>query len=135
MTSKISFGKTFQLLKNAMSVAHRRHSLIISNISNIDTPGYKGRDIDFKSAMAEAIKVDKNVRLAKTNSGHMGINSGSLPNVEVFEEKSEWNGFNYMSSVQQITKLTENNLVYRTATEILLRKIAIMKEIIREGGR
>jgi flagellar basal body rod protein FlgB len=31
-------------------------------------------------------------------------------------------------------KLIENNLQYRTATEILLRKIAIMKEVIR-GGR
>jgi flagellar basal body rod protein FlgB len=36
---------------------------------------------------------------------------------------------------REMTKLTENDLMYRTATEALLRKITLLKEVIREGGR
>ena len=119
-----------------MNIAQRRHNLISGDISNVDTPGYKAKDIDFKSAIKQAMNADAgNVRLATTNTGHMPTDDRSLPQVEVLEEDGEWNGFNYMNSDQLMTKLTENNLVYRTATETLLRKIATMKEIIREGGR
>ena len=33
-----------------------------------------------------------------------------------------------------MTKIIENNFRYNTAAEILLRKIAKLKEVIREGG-
>lgn len=136
MTEPVSFSKTFQLLENAIDIAQRRHDLIAGDISNVDTPGYKAKDIDFKSAIRHAMDADsENVRLVTTHGDHMPTGSGSQPRLDVIEEAGEWNGFNYMNSDQLMTKLTENNLVYRTATETLLRKIAIMKEIIREGGR
>jgi len=54
---------------------------------------------------------------------------------EIFEEEGVWNGYNWVNVDRVVTKMTENNLIYRTATEALLRKIALMKEVIREGGR
>jgi len=135
MTSQVSFRKTFQLLENAMDVAKQRHSLLVGNASNLDTPGYKARDLDFKSAMKQALGSSKEIPVAKTNSGHMGPSAGSRSEADVFEEEGEWNGYNWMNVDEVITKMTENNLIYRTATEALLRKIALMKEVIREGGR
>jgi flagellar basal-body rod protein FlgB len=135
MTSQVSFSKTFQLLENAMDVAKKRHSLLVGNTSNLDTPGYKAKDIDFKSAMKQALGSSKEINVAKTNSAHMGPPAGSMSEAEVYEEQGEWNGYNWMNVDQVITKMTENNLIYRTATEALLRKIALMKEVIREGGR
>ncbi len=135
MTDKINFSNTLRLLEKAVNIAHKRNSLMAGNISNIDTPGYKSKDIDFKSAMARAINADNTVRLAKTDSAHMGMQTGSFQEVEVFEENGEWNGINWMNSERVMTKLTENSLIYRTATEALLRKFDILKEVIREGGR
>ncbi len=135
MTDKINFSNTLRLLEKAVNVAHKRNSLIAGNISNIDTPGYKSKDIDFKSAMAEAINSGNSVSLAKTDSAHMGIQTGSTQELEVFEEEGEWNGYNWMNSEEAMTKMTENSLIYKTATEALLRKFNILKEVIREGGR
>ena len=135
MTDKITFSNTLRLLENAVNIAHKRNSLMAGNISNIDTPGYKAKDIDFKSAMAEAINAGNSVRLKKTDSHHMEMNSGSFQGVEVFEEDGEWNGYNWMNSEELMTKLSENSLIYRTATEALLRKFEILKEVIKEGGR
>ena len=55
--------------------------------------------------------------------------------IETFEEKGEWNGYNWVNIDKEMTKLTENNLIYREAVETLLRKIALIKEVIKEGGR
>jgi flagellar basal-body rod protein FlgB len=135
MIGKTSFNKTFRSLENAMDVSKQRHSLLVSNVANLDTPGAKAKDIDFKTAMANALNDSRQLNVVKTDTGHMGPSAKHLPGVEVIEEKGEWNGFNWMNVEQVMTKLTENNLVYRTAAEALLRKIAIMKEVLREGGR
>ena len=135
MTDKLSIGKTFNLLENAMNVSKQRHSLLLSNVANLDTPGFKAKDLDFKAAMAKALNGSQRMDLAKTDSGHMGPPAGSVSGADIVEEEGEWNGFNWMNVDQVMTKLTENNLIYRTSTEALLRKIAIMKEVLREGGR
>ena len=135
MTDKLSFSKTFNLLEKAMSVSKQRHSLLTSNVANLDTPGFKAKDLDFKAAMTKALNAGQPMDLAKTTSGHMGPAPGSLSDADVFEEEGEWNGYNWMNVDRVMTKLTENNLIYKTAAEALLRKIAIMKEVLREGGR
>ncbi len=40
----------------ALNLRAQRQQVLASNIANADTPGFKARDIDFKSALAAAIK-------------------------------------------------------------------------------
>ena len=134
MPTKLSFKNTFQALENAISIAHQRHEIISSNISNLDTPSKKAMDIDFKTAMVRALESQNDVNLTRTDPGHMGPKKGGGLEPEPHRDESEWNGFNWINIDREMTKLIENNLQYRTSTEVLLRKIAIMKEVIR-GGR
>jgi len=135
MPDKLSFRKTFLSLERAIGIAQQRHTHITSNISNLDTPNYRAKDIDFRSALAKALESDHEFHLVRTNPGHIGLPMNSPHRIEPFEEKGEWNGFNWVDIDKEMTKLMENNLIYRTAIETLLRKIAILKEVIREGGR
>ena len=135
MSDKLSFRKTFLALQNAISIAKQRHTLIASNISNLDTPKYKAKEIDFKNALVRALESNHEISLIRTNPGHIGLGMNSIKRFDTFEEKDEWNGFNWVNIDREMTKMMENNLRYRTATETLLRKIAILKEVIREGGR
>lgn len=41
--------------EGALKVHSKRLELIASNIANADTPNYKARDIDFKSALSQAM--------------------------------------------------------------------------------
>lgn len=134
MPGKLSFGKTFITLENAINVTQQRHQLISSNISNLDTPNHRAKDIDFKTAMARALESDHEVNLIRTHSRHIGPGMNSTYGVETFEQKGEWNGYNWINIDREMTKLIENNLRYRTSVEILLRKIAGLKEVIKEGG-
>jgi len=44
------------LLARYMDLAAKRQSLITSNIANVDTPGYRTKDIDFQGELARAMQ-------------------------------------------------------------------------------
>jgi flagellar basal-body rod protein FlgB len=134
MPDKLSFSKIFNDLDKAIRITQKRNAVIASNVSNIDTPKYKPKDINFKEALARALETDNQLNLTRTNPGHIHMNMRNQ-GVETFEEKGEWNGYNWVNIDKEMTKLTENNLMYRQAVETLLRKIALIKEVIKEGGQ
>ncbi|PNX46001.1 MAG: flagellar basal-body rod protein FlgB [Thermoplasmata archaeon M8B2D] len=135
MSDKLSLGKTFHALEKAISIAQQRNAVITSNISNLDTPGYKPKDINFKSELARALETNYKKDLTRTDPRHISMQMNGDQMIEPYEEQGEWNGYNWADIDSEMTKLTENNLVYRTAVEALLRKMKLMKEVISEGGR
>jgi len=70
MTDKLTDALSFH--QKALNVSAYRQQLLASNIANADTPHYKARDIDFKSALAQALG-DRNgaMPLARTSSRHL----------------------------------------------------------------
>ena len=135
MPDKISFSKTFRALENAIDIAQKRNNVIASNISNADTPRYRSRDVDFKKTLARTLESGQELNLAKTNTGHIDLGVNGSSRVETIEDNNEWNGYNWVNIDKEMTKLAENNLMHRASVEALLRKIAILKEVIKEGGR
>jgi len=134
MPDNLSFSKIFNDLDKAIRVTQKRNAVIASNVSNIDTPKYRPKDINFKEALARALETDNQLNLTRTNPEHINMNMRPQ-GIETFEEKGEWNGYNWVNIDKEMTKLTENNLMYREAVETLLRKIALIKEVIKEGGQ
>lgn len=53
MLNKLDAALSFH--QNALRVRSQRQEIIAANIANADTPNYKARDIDFKSAMQQAL--------------------------------------------------------------------------------
>lgn len=136
MPDNLTFVKTFNTLEQAINITQQRHSLIAGNISNLDTPGFKSKDIDFKAALTKAMESSEENNLMKTDSRHfgLGINPGDSA-MEPFEDGTEFDGINWVSIDNEMNKLAENKLMYRSSVEALMRKIALLKEVIKEGGR
>ena len=58
--------------ETALSLRAQRQELIASNIANADTPNFKARDIDFASALQNAMAGGKNAgAMNTTNNGHI----------------------------------------------------------------
>lgn len=56
----------------ALQVRSRRTELLATNLANADTPGYQARDIDFRSALANAAGgVPSTVTMKATQAGHL----------------------------------------------------------------
>lgn len=56
----------------ALPLRSQRTEVLAANLANADTPGYRARDIDFKSALAAVDSKNGPVRLTTTRSGHIG---------------------------------------------------------------
>ena len=69
----------------ALNLRSQRTELLAANLANADTPGYRARDIDFKSALAAAGGAGKAVNLATTSAGHIGgatVNGAPAPELK-----------------------------------------------------
>lgn len=55
----------------ALKVRSQRTEVLAANLANADTPGYRARDIDFRSALAAAGSSQSGVHLATTRAGHI----------------------------------------------------------------
>ncbi len=75
-------GKLDQALRfheTALSLRAQRQQMLASNIANADTPNYKARDIDFNSALKQALgqanpagQAVQPAPMAKTSAAHLG---------------------------------------------------------------
>lgn len=79
MASRID--DAFGINAKALETFGRRAEVLAGNMANADTPGYKARDIDFKSVLGGVMKNE--LPLAKTTGGHMATSDRGLSNGEL----------------------------------------------------
>jgi len=61
--------------RSALNLRSYRQELLASNIANADTPHYKARDVDFKSALGKMMAGQGEqgpLQMTQTASGHLG---------------------------------------------------------------
>ncbi|MCK7515786.1 MAG: flagellar basal body protein [Desulfobacterales bacterium] len=63
------FSKTIGVLSDLVGARSQRHQVLASNVSNIDTPGYEPKDVDFENLIASM--QGKGIRMARTNGKHL----------------------------------------------------------------
>jgi flagellar basal-body rod protein FlgB len=59
---------------DALKVQTQRMDVLANNLANVDTPGYKARDIDFRTALATAGSAQAGVTLTTTDSKDIAVN-------------------------------------------------------------
>jgi len=120
------FGKTYDYLSTSLDITQRQQVFISSNIANIDTPGYNGREIDFKTTLKHAME-GTGALLTRTNERHLGGASDGLTYIMSTRDHG------IIDVDVEMSKLAQNNLKNRMATEALTRKFKKLQTII--GGR
>lgn len=132
------FNHSFQALEKAIDISQKRQGVIAGNLSNLDTPGYKAREIDFQAALKNALESEGSLSgppMTRTHAAHLGGDIQGGVDVEIHDDPAGFDGLNWVGVDQEMKKLMENKLVYQTAVEAMKRKITIIKDTIRDGGR
>lgn len=76
---KISLDNALGIHPDALTLRADRTNLLARNIAHADTPGFKARDIDFESILAEKVRNQTpTVQLAGTQPEHLGRETGNL---------------------------------------------------------
>jgi flagellar basal-body rod protein FlgB len=132
------FGKTFQLLERALDLRSERHRVIVSNIANQDTPGYKATQIDFKQALMNSSGGSASISLATTNPSHLWSGGSAATAAEPVPVSSSNNGSarldgNTVNAEQEMAKLADNSLMYQATVQFISGQFTKLLTAIREG--
>ncbi len=79
--------------RNALNLRSYRQELLASNIANADTPHFKARDVDFKSALADMMagRTQGDLQLSRTSAGHIAGADGNRYGAAV-QYRTEYQG-------------------------------------------
>ena len=123
------------------SLDHRlkRSELISGNIANADTPGYRALAYDFEEQLTSLAKLDKKVSLETSDDRHLKnaftSASGKVdPDVYVIPTETVPEDGNTVDMDDQMARMAQNQILYRSAVELINRKIGTLKYAIN-GGR
>ncbi len=65
------FDKTIGVLEQAIKLRSKRNSVLAGNIANVDTPGYRPRDVKFRKLMENYMDRPVDSRLSVTDPDHL----------------------------------------------------------------
>ena len=107
-------------LTNLLDVSSARHRVITTNLANIDTPNFHTKDLNFKTMLQQA------------NSGGL-LQAGSSPAVSEVQGLMERPDGNNVSLERESLLLAQNQLQYRTGTQLLRSEFHRLSLAINEG--
>jgi flagellar basal-body rod protein FlgB len=104
------------LAEKFLDLATARQSLLVSNIANVDTPGYRTQDMDFHSEMVRALNEDPETPAVPTVRDVPGL-------------LSRPDG-NNVSVDREGLLLAEVQLKYQAATEAVRQEFALLRSVV-----
>lgn len=108
---------TYNLVKKGLDMSDIRQKTISSNISNINTPGFKAGRVEFE----ELLQKSKNIRLSKTDDKHFGVRNIEDLDLKVKKKNTTMvndNGNNVDIDLE-MTELSANEIYYN----VLIRQV------------
>jgi flagellar basal-body rod protein FlgB len=117
-----------------MSRLSQRQKIVASNLANIDTPGYRTKDISFHATMQETLSGSEGVRTSNTR--HFRQNPSTPSPAQVFEVQGlpSRNDRNNVDLDNELLKLGETSFGYSVMTQMVRGKFNKLLTAIKEGG-
>jgi len=129
-------GKTVDLLSQALGLRAKSHTAISSNLSNVDTPGYRPKGVNFEEELKKAVG-EGPLPLNRTHEGHLGASpaaslAGDGPiSLESLEEGPPGE----LDIDMEMSKMVRNNLLYEATAKMLSKKFEALRMVVDDRRR
>ncbi len=141
MLANLFEGSTIPMLEQVVNFAEARHGVLAGNIANLDTPGYKTRDLSpkvFQEKLKSAVE-SRHKRLEAAEAGSPGLLAG--PPSERMDELAEvskslggmlrHDGAD-VSIENQVAEISKNQSMHNMAVSLLSQQFRLMRTAISE---
>ncbi|GHE81100.1 flagellar basal body rod protein FlgB [Thalassotalea profundi] len=129
----ISFDKAFGIHPDSLKLRAKNAEVIASNIANADTPGYKAKGMDFKTAFAQAASKQQS-GMSRTHEKHFDVRTEINNGVDYRVPNQPDTGDGNTVDVQVERNLyLENSMQYQASLQFLNGKIKGLKKAITGG--
>lgn len=118
----------------AIEASSRRLELIAGNMANADTPGFKARDIDFRSTMQSVLEGPGGgaATMRRTQAGHQSAPGGSLGAEPLYRVPNHpsLDGNTVDTQLEQ-TAFAEASVRYQASLDFLDARIQGLRKALR----
>ncbi|TCK60020.1 flagellar basal body rod protein FlgB [Seleniivibrio woodruffii] len=118
----------------ALNTASVKNDVIAENIANVDTPGYKAKDLKFFNVMNEYLGNGKKLPLARTDEKHLPTAMSKIdPSEYVYDQNnpSVRNDGNDVNQDYEMSQMAENSIRYQMFSQMTAGKFTKLKEILQ----
>jgi flagellar basal-body rod protein FlgB len=119
------FDNTLQALDQAIHASGMRQQAISNNIANVNTPGYKRKDVEFDGMLRAALESGDTAELK-------GLNPEVKTDNNAVAMRADGNS---VDIDQEMAYLAENNVRYNALVQMATAKIKTLEYVISEGRR
>ncbi len=125
-----------QVLRKSLSGLAERQRLIAGNLANIDTPGYRSRDIPFEQVLYQEMQESKGLPLVATAPGHLAASAAFGRPLAAVERQSVFQrDGNGVDVDAEMARLSETVIEYNTLAQLLTARLSILRAAVTEGRR
>jgi flagellar basal-body rod protein FlgB len=138
MTGELVGGSTERALLVALDGLAVRQRVISSNVANIDTPGFKGAEVNFETRLKQALGRRDTLTMTTTDAGHLsadGLSMDEVVQVVPTNNTTLRNDGNNVDIDREMAKLAETSIAYDALSQLMASKLALWKTIINEVRR
>ena len=130
----INFNNALGIHQHTIGIRAQRAEVLASNMANVDTPHYKARDLDFKTALAQANGSLNRQSLATTSEGHIGGQSHMSPEIKYRSVNQPDTGDGNTVDIQsERSNYLQNALEYQASVQFLASKFSGLNKAIKGG--
>lgn len=123
-------------LKRALDGAGARQRAIGNNIANVNTPGYKRKDVNFTQILQDNIDQKQKVKLQRTDKDHReSKESFTELSVNSADKTKYKNDRNNVDIDVEMAEMAKNQIYYNTISQQLNNRLQLLRNVIDKGGR
>ena len=117
-----------------------RQHVVTGNIANGETPGYRALGYDFEKQLQAIADGGDPFPMKATNpkhflNGHTEADGTIYPDVYVRPTESVSQDGNTVDIDNEMSRLSENQILYRATVELINKKIGTLRYAVSAGGR
>ncbi|HLP47863.1 MAG TPA: flagellar basal body rod protein FlgB [Candidatus Deferrimicrobium sp.] len=128
---RINYEGLVDKLSAELDIKILQNKLIASNVANVDTPGYKAKDLKFANVLQDEMG---NMHLKKTHPSHMESSTTGIKNNEIVEDPNPGRpDGNNVNIDDELLKLSKNNIQYSVAVQLLAKYLGQIRESILQA--
>ena len=121
------FGRTIGLLQKTLDLRVQNHQAISANIANVDTPEYRAVHLEFEPGLRRALAD------SKKSGGGVDSFSGFAARAIRKTDPSDIGDHNSVNLDDEMVALAENQMLYDAATQMVTKKLGLLRYVILEG--
>jgi flagellar basal-body rod protein FlgB len=125
----INFDQALGIHPQALAMREKRSEVLAANLANADTPGYKARDLDFKSILKQNLMSAQT--LEHTQAGHFAPQQ-SIESSVMYRNPSQvsLDGNTVEANVEQ-AKYAENAVQYQASLQFISNEFSGLMTALR----